>query len=90
MTIIGAIMDKVMRRTGFKAYVDDRLIRGCGECKYNLDEPNPIPFMKDVPNHRCEMNIGLDGKHMTILDPHNIPEMCPFKIVDIIEPAVAR
>ena len=90
MTLIGAIMDKVMRRGLYKAYVNDKLITQCEDCRHNLREHNPIPGMKDLLVHRCEMEFNLDGTHKLLVDPYGIPNWCPFKIIDIIEPAVAR
>ncbi len=83
MTIIGAIMDKVMRRGLYKAYVNDQLITMCQDCRYNIREHNPIPGLKDLIVHRCEMTVGTDGNKQTLIDPYSIPAWCPFKVIEI-------
>ena len=88
MTIIGAIMDKVMKRGLYRAYVNDRLITMCQDCTENLEEPNPL--LKSVPVHRCRQEFNLDGTHKVLVDPYSVPSWCPHRIVDIIEPAVTR
>jgi hypothetical protein len=87
MTVIGAIMDKVMRRGLYKAYVGDRLIMMCQDCKNNATETG---VFKSAPVHRCLGEWALDGKNRVIVDPYSVPGWCPHRIVDIIEPAVAR
>jgi hypothetical protein len=87
MTIIGAIMDKVMKRGLYKAYVNDRLITMCQDCTNNGTETG---IFKSSPVHRCLVEWALDGKNRVIIDPYNVPDWCPHRIVDIIEPAVVR
>lgn len=81
-------MDKVMHRGLYKAYVNDKLVTMCQDCEYNLEEPNP--FLKSVPVHRCGQEWNVDETHKVLVDPYSIPDWCPFKIVDVIEPAVTR
>ena len=90
MTLIGAIMDKVMKRGLYKAYVNDKLITRCEQCRHNLIEHNPIPGFKEVVVHRCEMEWNLDGTHRVLIDPYGIPNWCPYRIVEVTEPAVAQ
>ncbi len=87
MTLIGAIMDKVMKRGLYKAYVDDRLITMCRDCTNNATETG---VFKSAPVHRCLGEIAADGKNRIIIDPYNVPGWCPHRIVDATEPAVAQ
>jgi hypothetical protein len=79
MTLIGSIMDKVMQRGLYKAYVNDTMITMCRDCDHNHEEPNPITFIK-LPVHRCIQSFELDGTHTPIIDPYSVPGFCPFKI----------
>ena len=91
MTLIGSIMDKVMKRGLYKAYVNDRLISQCKDCRHNLTEHNPIPgFRSAVRVHRCEMDWNLDGTNKVLIDPYGIPAWCPFKIKELEEVATAQ
>ena len=85
MSLIGSVMDKVMHRGLYKSCVGDKLITQCEECRHNLREHNPVPFMKDILVHRCEQEWNVDGTHKILIDPHGIPDWCPFKIVDMTE-----
>lgn len=85
MTVIGAIMDKFMRRGLYKAYVNDRLISMCQDCMNNHTETG---LLKSAPVHRCAVEWTLDGKNKIIIDPYNIPSWCPHKIVELPETAV--
>jgi len=90
MTFVGLIMDKLMRRGLYKAYVNDQLITKCEDCRHNLREHNPLPGLKDIVVHRCEEEFNLDGTHKVLIDPYGIPSWCPFKIVDVSEGVTAQ
>jgi hypothetical protein len=87
MTLIGSVMDKIMKRGLYKAYVNDRLITMCQDCVNNRTE---FGIFKSMPVHRCAVEWALDGKNRIIIDPYNVPEWCPCKIIEINEPAVAQ
>jgi len=87
MTVIGAIMDKVMRRGLYKAYVNDRLISMCKDCINNVTEPG---IFKAATVHRCLGEIGDDGRNRVILDPYNVPSWCPHRIVDVTGQAAVQ
>lgn len=87
MTLIGAIMDKVMKRGLYKAYVDDKLITMCQDCTNNQID---VGGFKSAPAHTCSVEWNIDGTNKRIIDPYGIPAWCPHRIVDIIEPAVAQ
>jgi hypothetical protein len=84
MTLIGAIMDKVMHRGLYKAYVNDKLVMMCRDCDNNGFEPG---FFKSAPVHRCLGEWAMDGKNRVIIDPYGVPSWCPNKIVEIAEGA---
>lgn len=87
MSLIGTVMDKVMRRGLYKAYVGHRLISMCQDCVNNVTETG---VFKSAPVHRCLGEIETDGKNKIILDPYNIPGWCPYKITETTEQAVVQ
>jgi hypothetical protein len=87
MSLIGAVMDKVMKRGLYRAYDGNRLISMCQDCKNNAYEPG---FFKSVPVHRCLSEWTLDGKNRVIIDPYNVPTWCPCKIEEIPEGVKAQ
>lgn len=81
MSMLGSLMQKViLKRTGFTALIRGQVIVGCGECIYNHEEPG---IMKGAGIHRCSMVLGLDSKNRPIWDPGNIPEWCPYKVIEV-------
>ena len=87
MTLIGIIMDKVMKRGLYKAYVNDKLVMMCQDCTNNTTETG---IFKSSPVHRCLGEWTLDGKNRIIIDPYGVPGWCPHKITEIPEAAVVR
>lgn len=87
MSLIGAIMDKVMRRGLYQAYAGDRLITMCQDCTNNATDTGGF---KSVPAHRCLVEWDLNGKNRLIIDPYNVPSWCPCRITEIQEPAVVQ
>jgi len=65
-----------LNRTKYHAMIDGKEICGCGDCTNNQPFPGLIPV---APTHRCIQVMTPEESFMTIFDPFNIPNECPFK-----------
>ncbi len=76
-TIMKKAVSAGLKRTGYNAIYNGKVITGCFECGNNKTFPGAIPGM---PTHKCIVTCTSDESLMTIFDPYNIPEDCPLKV----------
>ena len=72
----------IQKRTRYRAIYGGKTITGCGECGNNKEFPGLLPF---APTHKCIVTCTTDEDLLTILDPYNIPEDCPIKVILVEE-----
>lgn len=91
MSLIQRIRDFIrkLQRHNYTAFVDGKIIKGCGDCPCNTETFQEIPFFKNalpIPTHRCNARIDSRGEFEVIFDPFNVPYNCPHIVTVVGNP----